>query len=90
MKQKYFTKMKKIIIVLAALFVVGSTNLFAQKTEKKADAKKEAPAKKEDKESATKMKKDGTPDKRYKENKEEKQHLKKDGTPDKRFNDSKK
>lgn len=28
-----------------------------------------------------KMKKDGTPDKRYKENK----HLKKDGTPDKRY-----
>lgn len=27
------------------------------------------------------LKKDGTPDKRYKENK----HLKKDGTPDKRF-----
>ena len=30
---------------------------------------------------AAKMKKDGTPDKRYKENK----HLKKDGTPDKRY-----
>lgn len=31
--------------------------------------------------SATKLKKDGTPDKRYKEN----QKLKKDGTPDKRY-----
>ncbi|MBU4538323.1 MAG: hypothetical protein KJ689_07035 [Bacteroidetes bacterium] len=31
--------------------------------------------------SGMKMKKDGTPDKRYKENK----HLKKDGTPDKRY-----
>ena len=31
--------------------------------------------------SAVKMKKDGTPDKRYKAN----QHLKKDGTPDKRY-----
>lgn len=31
---------------------------------------------------AIKMKKDGTPDKRYKQNK----HLKKDGTPDKRYN----
>lgn len=30
---------------------------------------------------AAKMKKDGTPDKRYKANK----HLKKDGTPDKRY-----
>ncbi|MBB6371621.1 hypothetical protein [Chryseobacterium shigense] len=34
---------------------------------------------------AAKMKKDGTPDKRYKENK----HLKKDGTPDKRYKASK-
>lgn len=31
------------------------------------------------------VKKDGTPDKRYKQNK----HLKKDGTPDKRFKDNK-
>ena len=31
--------------------------------------------------SSVKMKKDGTPDKRYKAN----QHLKKDGTPDKRY-----
>lgn len=30
------------------------------------------------------LKKDGTPDKRYKENK----HLKKDGTPDKRFKEN--
>lgn len=30
---------------------------------------------------AVKMKKDGTPDKRYKDS----QHLKKDGTPDKRY-----
>ncbi|PKF75421.1 hypothetical protein [Chryseobacterium sp. PMSZPI] len=34
---------------------------------------------------AVKMKKDGTPDKRYKENK----HLKKDGTPDKRYKENK-
>jgi hypothetical protein len=32
------------------------------------------------------MKKDGTPDKRYKENK----HLKKDGTPDKRYKETNK
>ncbi len=32
-----------------------------------------------------KMKKDGTPDKRFKENK----HVKKDGTPDKRFKENK-
>ncbi|ANF50444.1 hypothetical protein A0O34_07895 [Chryseobacterium glaciei] len=34
---------------------------------------------------AVKMKKDGTPDKRYKES----QHLKKDGTPDKRYKTNK-
>ena len=34
---------------------------------------------------AAKMKKDGTPDKRYKENKK----LKKDGTPDKRYKENK-
>jgi len=34
---------------------------------------------------AAKMKKDGTPDKRYKEN----QKLKKDGTPDKRYKENK-
>ncbi|MGX9986723.1 hypothetical protein [Soonwooa purpurea] len=32
-----------------------------------------------------KLKKDGTPDKRYKQN----QHLKKDGTPDKRYKENK-
>ncbi|KPH11502.1 hypothetical protein [Chryseobacterium sp. ERMR1:04] len=34
---------------------------------------------------AVKMKKDGTPDKRYKDA----QHLKKDGTPDKRYKENK-
>ena len=34
----------------------------------------------------TKLKKDGTPDKRFKEN----QHLKKDGTPDLRYKENKK
>ncbi len=41
----------------------------------------------------THVKKDGTPDKRYKENKSkkttEKKHLKKDGTLDKRFKENK-
>ena len=36
----------------------------------------------------TVLKKDGTPDKRYKENKTT--HVKKDGTPDKRFKENKK
>jgi hypothetical protein len=38
----------------------------------------------------THLKKDGTPDKRFKENKTPPpQHLKKDGTPDKRFKENK-
>ena len=36
------------------------------------------------------LKKDGTPDKRFKENKAKPVHLKKDGTPDKRFKENKK
>jgi hypothetical protein len=38
------------------------------------------------------LKKDGTPDKRFKENKvtHQPEHLKKDGTPDKRFKENKK
>ncbi|WP_029297995.1 hypothetical protein [Chryseobacterium hispalense] len=43
------------------------------------------PAKAEAAPAAAKMKKDGTPDKRYKENKK----LKKDGTPDKRYKENK-
>ncbi|QOW10903.1 hypothetical protein Q73A0000_11305 [Kaistella flava (ex Peng et al. 2021)] len=56
----------------------------AQKMEavKKEEAKKPAMAlKPAATNSAVKMKKDGTPDKRYKAN----EHLKKDGTPDKRY-----
>jgi hypothetical protein len=53
--------------MLLALMAVA-TPIFAQTTAEK--QKTEA-----------KLKKDGTPDKRYKENK----HLKKDGTPDKRY-----
>ena len=36
------------------------------------------------------LKKDGTPDKRYKENKAKPVHLKKNGTPDKRYKENKK
>lgn len=43
-----------------------------------------APAKKDA--NGTVLKKDGTPDKRYKSKKE---HLKKDGTPDKRYKENK-
>lgn len=48
----------------------------------KADASKTAATAKTE---GTKLKADGTPDKRYKENK----HLKADGTPDKRYKENK-
>ncbi|UOU99068.1 hypothetical protein MUU74_03725 [Chryseobacterium daecheongense] len=44
-----------------------------------------APEAKTTKPAVAKLKKDGTPDKRYKENKK----LKKDGTPDKRYKENK-
>ena len=46
---------------------------------------KNKPKKETPKKEAVKVKKDGTPDKRFKENKKEVVKLKKDGTPDKRF-----
>lgn len=55
-----------------------------QQTAKTAQAAKPA-AKAEAAPTAAKMKKDGTPDKRYKENKK----IKKDGTPDKRYKENK-
>lgn len=48
--------------------------------------KEEHKAKEATKDAGVKMKKDGTPDKRYKEA----QHLKKDGTPDMRYKTNKK
>ncbi|MDE3144879.1 MAG: hypothetical protein KGL19_12030 [Bacteroidota bacterium] len=92
--------MKKIFTLLTA-FSCMAILTFAQE---KKDNKTKAPAKKESvkpvekaKPAATAkpeekhLKKDGTPDKRFKENKgkEEEKHLKKDGTPDKRFKENK-
>jgi len=59
---------------------VPATKSTVQKTSKTTQALKAEPTK-----PAAKMKKDGTPDKRYKEN----QKLKKDGTPDKRYKQNK-
>lgn len=74
--------MKKLLVVLA-LFI-GFTVANAQdKTQK--DKK----AKTEQKEDGPKLKKDGTPDKRFKDNKKVEGPLKKDGTPDKRYKSNK-
>ncbi|TBX67675.1 hypothetical protein EZL74_09330 [Flavobacterium silvisoli] len=83
--------MRKLMLAMMAL--IGFTlSANAQQTPKKADkAVKEtkAPATKKE-EVKGPLKKDGTPDKRFKENKEPKGPLKKDGTPDKRFKENKK
>ena len=93
-------RMKKLIIALCMIFGMSfagfaQTAPAAKKEVKKAPvAVKKAPAKKADSKlletpvsdnNKAKLKKDGTPDKRYKANK----HLKKDGTPDKRFKSNK-
>lgn len=87
--------MKKIIslgalIVFSLSSFIGIAQTDKKTTAKKNETKQEAPAKKED---GPKLKKDGTPDMRYKENKEaakkEPVHTKKDGTPDKRYKENK-
>jgi Na+-translocating ferredoxin:NAD+ oxidoreductase RnfG subunit len=77
--------MRKLILAVIALlgFTLSTT---AQQTPKKADKAKTETKKEEVK---APLKKDGTPDKRFKENKESKVVLKKDGTPDKRFKEKK-
>jgi hypothetical protein len=87
---------KLFLAVIALLGFTLATN--AQQAPKKADkAAKEtkAPESKKEDAKAAPMKKDGTPDMRYKANKEAKSEtpkgpLKKDGTPDKRFKENKK
>ena len=86
--------MKKIIALVACgVFTLSSLMGISQtdkkSTSKKEETKTEAPAKSTE---GQKLKKDGTPDKRYKENKEAKQPAtptKKDGTPDKRYKENK-
>ncbi|MBL7711052.1 MAG: hypothetical protein JNL13_01245 [Chitinophagaceae bacterium] len=86
--------MKKLIILFLA--VLGFTTSFAQSSPaaKKQVTQTVTETKKTVKQEGDKMKKDGTPDMRYKENKEavkkETVHLKKDGTPDKRYKENKK
>lgn len=80
--------MKKITLLLAALMLFISGATFAQ-TSSASTAK--APATKTA--TTSHVKKNGTPDKRYKENKATTSttttHLKKNGTPDKRYKENK-
>lgn len=95
--------MKKLITFAAAALFAFSSLISVAQSDKKADqqkAKQETKEKKQEvkqeapteKAGEAKLKKDGTPDKRYKENKEAEKPagpLKKDGTPDKRYKENK-
>ncbi|MFC3160337.1 hypothetical protein SAMN05443633_102350 [Chryseobacterium arachidis] len=80
--------MKKFLTAMSIVLGLGLAN--AQQTAPAASAQitktvKAAKPAAQTAKPAAKMKKDGTPDKRYKENKK----LKKDGTPDKRYKENK-
>jgi Ni/Co efflux regulator RcnB len=90
--------MKKLVLLLAVVFIAATTfgqaKTDATKTTQKKDVKTEkakptqTPAPAPAAATAAPVKKDGTPDKRFKANKEAPKPagpLKKDGTPDKRF-----
>jgi hypothetical protein len=87
--------MKKFASLIAAAMLLLSTGSFAQEAQstqvkhKRVETKTVTPAVTAEATAVAPveraMKKDGTPDKRYKENK----HLKKDGTPDKRYKSNK-
>lgn len=85
LKQKTINQMKKFLTAMSIILGLGfasaqqvapATKTTTTKAVKPVKAIETTAAK-----PAQKLKKDGTPDKRYKEN----QKLKKDGTPDKRY-----
>jgi Tfp pilus assembly protein PilV len=82
--------MKKLLVALTALICMATTtnaqNKNASKQAKAATAAVKPAAAKQ----AGPMKKDGTPDKRFKANKEAAGTMKKDGTPDMRYKANKK
>lgn len=75
--------MKNLMYALLVLFSFNCSFLNAQQS--KTTPKKATTTKTVQKSNGVKLKKDGTPDKRYKASKK----LKKDGTPDKRFKENK-
>ena len=86
--------MKKIILLVFSIFMLGNM-VIAQDSKSKVSQKKvnKTPEQTATPAAAGKLKKDGTPDKRYKENKKEEAApvgpTKKDGTPDKRYKENK-
>ncbi|CAG5018095.1 hypothetical protein DYBT9275_05925 [Dyadobacter sp. CECT 9275] len=78
--------MKNLKTLVLAWLLAVSGSVFAQNAQPAtAPAKKQTKTEKTQAPAGTKLKKDGTPDKRYAENKK----LKKDGTPDKRYKEHK-
>lgn len=73
--------MKKIVLILSLITGIFS---YAQHTNKISKNQKNKTHTEQHHTPSQKLKKDGTPDKRYKENKK----LKKDGTPDKRYKEN--
>jgi Flp pilus assembly protein TadB len=80
--------MKKVFLAVLAILGFAFTTSAQQGTPKKAQ-KTEKTVVVKTTETKTVLKKDGTPDKRYKQNEKTKVVLKKDGTPDKRYNNKK-
>lgn len=87
--------MKKIFLLVFSIIMMGNV-VTAQNSKTKTSQKKvnKAPEQSATAAPAGKMKKDGTPDKRYKENKKEEAATpvgptKKDGSPDKRYKENK-
>ena len=86
--------MKKIFLLVFSIIMMGNM-VMAQDSKTKTSQKKvnKTPEQTATAAPAGKMKKDGTPDKRYKENKKEEaaaaEPTKKDGTPDKRYKENK-
>ena len=87
--------MRKVILLLAICFGISFNNGFAQEAKEKKETKNATAAERNKGKQGEKVKKDGTPDMRYKENKESDKAklagpLKKDGTADMRYKDNKK
>jgi hypothetical protein len=84
MKNLFLSVLAVLGFALSVSAQEGATKTKTKKTEKVTSANGKT-AVKEKTETKTVLKKDGTPDKRYKVNQEKKVVLKKDGTPDKRY-----
>jgi colicin import membrane protein len=80
--------MKKVFLAVIAFLGFAMTSS-AQQGVTKTAKKTEKAANEVKKETKTVLKKDGTPDKRYKQAEAPKAVLKKDGTPDKRYKEKK-